>query len=134
MNNKKPKPDPKMQAWIDARKHHHLSHAQVQMARELGMNPNKLGKIDNHKQEAWKAPLPDFIEYLYEKRFGKERPDVVLAIEEMVNRDAEKKLQKREAKLQRRLEKAAEQDQAEPASLPRSAGDDAAAGVEELFS
>src|SRR5215469_3035907 len=26
------------------------------MARELGMNPAKLGKIDNHKQETWKLP------------------------------------------------------------------------------
>ena len=38
----------KMQAWNEARKRHHLSHAQVQMARELGMNPKKLGKLDNH--------------------------------------------------------------------------------------
>jgi hypothetical protein len=52
------KPNQKLQAWIDARKRHHLSHAQVQMARELGMNPAKLGKLDNHKQEPWKLPLP----------------------------------------------------------------------------
>jgi len=39
--------DPATQAWIDARKRHHLSHAHAQMARELGMNPKKLGKIDN---------------------------------------------------------------------------------------
>ena len=24
------------------------------MARELGMNPEKLGKLDNHEQELWK--------------------------------------------------------------------------------
>jgi len=47
-----------MQAWIEARNRHHLSHAQVQMAREPGMKPAKLGKIDNHKQEPWKLPLP----------------------------------------------------------------------------
>src|SRR4029077_7710564 len=58
-----------MQAWIEARKRHHLSHAQVHMACELGMNPAKLGKIDNHRQEPWKAPLPQFIEGLYSKRF-----------------------------------------------------------------
>ena len=28
------------------------------------MNPKKLGKIDNHRQEPWKAPLPIFIETL----------------------------------------------------------------------
>ena len=49
---------PKLKAWIQARKRHHLSHAQVQMARELGINPTKLGSIDNHRQEPWKAPLP----------------------------------------------------------------------------
>jgi hypothetical protein len=42
---KKRKPNQKMQEWIDARKRHHLSHVQVQMARELGMNPMKLGKL-----------------------------------------------------------------------------------------
>jgi len=78
----KKRTDPKMQAWIDARKRHHLSHAHVQMARELGMNPAKLGGIDNHTQELWKVPLPEFIEHLYEKRFGKTRPDVVMTIEE----------------------------------------------------
>ena len=79
----------RLQMWIDARKRHHLSHAQVQMARELGMNPAKLGKVDNHRQEAWKAPLPEFIEHLYFKQFGKERPDVVLSIEERAGREQE---------------------------------------------
>jgi len=48
-----------LQAWIDARKYHKLLHAHAHMARELGMNPRKLGKLD-----------------------GKERPEVVLSIEE----------------------------------------------------
>ena len=47
----------RMQAWIDARKRHGLSHAEVQMARDLGMNPKKLGKLDNHGQAPWKMPL-----------------------------------------------------------------------------
>ena len=42
-----------------------LSDRQVQMARELGLNPDKLGKIDNHRQEVWKTPLPQFIEDIY---------------------------------------------------------------------
>ena len=102
MAKKKKKPDQKMQAWIDARKRRHLSHAQVQMARELGINPKKLGKLDNHDQEPWKIPLRQYIEHLYFKRFGKERPDLVLSIEEKIRRDKEKKAQKREAKLRRR--------------------------------
>src|SRR2546425_9510281 len=72
--SKKIKTNRQMQEWIDARRRRHLSHSQVQMARELGMNPAKLGKIDNHKQEPWKAPLPQFIEQLYFKRFGRTAP------------------------------------------------------------
>jgi hypothetical protein len=71
-----------LQDWIEARKRFRLSHAHVQMARELGMNPKKLGKLDNHRQEPWKAPLPEFIERLYVKRFGRERPEVVMSVEE----------------------------------------------------
>lgn len=92
MANKKKKSNQKMQAWIDARKRHHLSHAEVQMARELGMNPRKLGKLDNHDQEPWKMPLGQYIEHLYFKRFGKERPHVVLSIEEKIRRDGKKKI------------------------------------------
>jgi hypothetical protein len=36
----------RLQVWIDARTRHHLSHAHVQVARELGLNPKKLGKLD----------------------------------------------------------------------------------------
>jgi len=69
-----------MQVWIDARKQHCLSLVQIQMAHELGINPKKLGKPDNHNQEPWKVPLQQHIEHLYFKRFGKERPDVILSI------------------------------------------------------
>lgn len=68
------KSEQKMKAWDAARKRHRLSHAQVEMARALGMNPAKLGKLDNHDQEPWKLPLPKFIEELYVKRFGKTAP------------------------------------------------------------
>nr|QEO74943.1 hypothetical protein [uncultured bacterium] len=80
---KKNKPvPPKTQAWIDARKRHRLSHAHVQMARELGLNPKNLGGLDNHRQQPWKAPLPEFIEHLYLKRFGRERPEVIKPLPE----------------------------------------------------
>ena len=92
----------KLQAWIDARRRHGLSHVQVQMARELGMNPNKLGKLDNADQEPWKQPLPAFIENLYQKRFNKDRPDVVLSIEERARLEEQKKAARREAQRQRR--------------------------------
>jgi hypothetical protein len=97
-------PNQKMQAWIDARNRHHLSHAQVQMARELGMNPAKLGKLDNHKQEPWKLPLPQFIEEIYFKHFGQPAPDNVMSIEERVRLDHEKKQAKKVAKEKRATE------------------------------
>ena len=49
-----------LEKWLVAQKRHRLSDRQVQMARELGLNPDKLGKIDNHRQEVWKTPLPQF--------------------------------------------------------------------------
>ena len=52
----------KYRIWIEARKRHKLTDLHIQMAKELGMNPRKFGKIDNHKQEQWKAPLPEFID------------------------------------------------------------------------
>jgi hypothetical protein len=85
-----------LQRWIEARKRFHLSHAQVQMARELGLNPRKLGSLANHKQEPWKAPLPIFIEEIYRKRFGKTQPDHVISIEDRAREIAAKKAVRRE--------------------------------------
>ncbi|MFV1968257.1 MAG: hypothetical protein ACC628_22770 [Pirellulaceae bacterium] len=87
---------PKYQVWVDIRKRFHLSHAHIQMARELGMNPKKLGQKANHKQEPWKAPLPQFIEQLYLKQFGKKRPDNVKSIEQTV-KDRKRKQVERKA-------------------------------------
>ncbi|MBI1845518.1 MAG: hypothetical protein HY294_03240 [Candidatus Rokubacteria bacterium] len=91
----------RLRVWIDARKRHRLSHAHVQMARELGMNPKKLGKLDDHEQEPWKLPLPAFIEDLYFRRFGKRRPDVVVSVEERARMEEGKKALKREMKHRR---------------------------------
>src|SRR5580704_10369079 len=100
------KASPKLQAWIEARRRHHLSDAHVQMARELGMNPAKLGGLDNHRQEPWKLPLPELIEHLYEKRFGRARPEAVVSIEERAKQQAVKKAGKRAAKAARRAAEA----------------------------
>jgi len=124
MSKKANNRDPAMQAWIDARRRHHLSHPHVQMARELGMNPKKFGKIDNHKQEPWKAPLPIFIEDLYFKRFGKDRPDKVLSIEELFRLKAAKKEAKHKARHERKA----------AAATPTTARpDEIAPAQEELF-
>ena len=72
-----------LKPWVEVRKRFGLSHAQIQMARELGFNPQKLGKLDNHRQEPWKQPLPVFIARLYQKRFGLREPAVVRTIEQI---------------------------------------------------
>jgi hypothetical protein len=81
----------RLEPWIEARKRHRLSDAHVQMARELGMNPKKLGKLDNAAQEPWKLPLPAFIEKLYRERFGRDRPDGVVSMEERAERDVRRR-------------------------------------------
>jgi len=81
----------KLRPWIEARKKFHLSHAQIQMARELGLNPKKFGGMENHKQEQWKVPLPNYIEHLYEKRFNKKAPDDIMPLEV---KDTEKRQRK----------------------------------------
>jgi hypothetical protein len=108
------KVDPKLQQWIDARKRHHLSHAHVQMARELGMNPKNLGSLDNHGQQPWKAPLPEFIEHLYEKRFGRARPEEVFSIEERARQQAAKQARKKARKAERGAIATGEQSNATP--------------------
>ena len=81
----------KLKPWIEARKKYHLSHAQVQMARELGLNPKKLGGVANHRQERWKAPLPEYIEHLYLKQFRRAVPKDIRSIE---IKEAEKRQKK----------------------------------------
>jgi len=109
-----------LEPWIVARRKHRLSHAHVHMARELGMNPKTLGKIDNHKQEAWKLPLPDFIEELYFKRFGRERPEKVITIEERLRLEEERRAARQEAKRLRRVQRESEEPLTETSSTSTS--------------
>jgi hypothetical protein len=74
---------------------------QIQMARELGLNPRKFGKYANEKQEPWKKPLPEFIEELYFKRFKKKQPDVVKSIEQLAQ-DRKEKEEERKARSNKR--------------------------------
>jgi hypothetical protein len=87
-----------LQIWVDARKKFHLSHAQIQMARELGLHPKRLGKLANQDQEPWKMPLAQFIGHLYHKRFRRDFPEVVMSIEEKAEIERRKKLARREKK------------------------------------
>lgn len=91
-----------IEEWMVAQKRHHLSDVQVQMARELGFKPDSLRKIDNHKQEPWKTPLPQHIENLYEKRFKRENPEIVKSLKQQLQDDAAKREAKKKAKDARR--------------------------------
>jgi len=84
-----------LKPWIDARKRFRLSDTHVQMARELGLNPKKLGKLANHRQEPWKTPLPQFIEHLYQWRFNRGRPDVAMSIEKSLASKKQTRLAKK---------------------------------------
>lgn len=91
-------------------KRNRLSDKQVQMVRELGLNPDKFGKIDNHKQKPWKAPLPQFIEHIYFKRFKREEPEPVKLLKQILKEmETKKKLQK-EKKEERKKQRALSSD------------------------
>ena len=90
-----------LEKWVVAQKKHRLSDKHVQMARELGLNPDKLGKIDNHQQETWKAPLPQFIEEIYFKRFKREMPEAVKPLKQIIADDKLRKEKKKQEKANR---------------------------------
>jgi hypothetical protein len=58
------------EAWRNAKKICRLNARQLEMARRLGMNPRKLPRLRPGPQERWKAPVGEFIEALYRKKFG----------------------------------------------------------------
>lgn len=93
----KPAIPSKLQIWIEARKKYHLTDAQIQMARELGLNPKKFGGLANERQEPWKRPLGEFIEHICFKHFGKNQPDRIVSIEKQADERQERKRLKREA-------------------------------------
>ena len=102
-----------LEKWVVAQKRHRLSDKQVQMARELGLNPDKLGKIDNHKQETWKVPLPQFIESIYFKRFKRENPETVKPLKQIMAEMEVKKKQQKAKKEERRKQRALSADSEE---------------------
>ena len=69
------------------------------------MNPKRLERIDDHRDKEWKLPLPEYIQSLYQKRFGKEQPDSDLSVEERVRQKEAKKSAKRQNKRSNRPSK-----------------------------
>ncbi|WP_138419611.1 hypothetical protein [Aquibacillus sediminis] len=58
------------EAWKQAKKRCRLNTADIQMAKELGMNPKSLIKNIPTRDQKWKAPVKVWIRDLYEKKFG----------------------------------------------------------------
>jgi len=90
----------KLQPWFEARRRFKLSHAHIQMARELGMNPKKFGSLANEKQEPWKVPLQEFIAQCYRKRFGRSEPEHVRSLEQLIEADDLRRKRKNDRKAQ----------------------------------
>jgi hypothetical protein len=90
----------KVKPWIEARTRFKLSHEQIEMARELGMEPNKFGGIASHLKEQGKQSLAEFIDAEYVNRFGKTGPDDRRSIEQKLKAENAEKEQKRSAKAQ----------------------------------
>lgn len=106
-----------LQPWFEARRRFNLSHATVQMARELGLNPKKFGSLADTKASPWKAPLAEFIAHCYYKAQKRHSPEVVRSLEQVIRDNEDKKARRRERKAQRaELEPAVVLEQAPQAS------------------
>lgn len=97
----------KYQVWIDARKRHKLSHATVHMARQLGMTPEGVDKLARASQHPGKPMLADVIAKRYLEKFGRPGPPQVLSIEQMAEREGQKRAEQRARKAERRAEQTA---------------------------
>jgi hypothetical protein len=59
--------------WVELRQRYKLSHAEVQMGRELEIVPRSLAKISD---------VAAHLRALYLDRFGRDQPETVLSVEE----------------------------------------------------
>ncbi len=103
----------KFHPWIDARKRFKLSDAHIQMARELGLSPKRFGRYADRTKEPWKLPLSEFIDSLYLKQFGKERPDEVRTMEEIAAAHVDKRAARKAENLKVRKDAEAEETSSE---------------------
>jgi hypothetical protein len=104
-----------LQLWVKVKRQYALTDAQVQMARELGVNPKRLSESESAVQGATQAPLGRRIEDLYLKRFKKPLPDPVEPLRQLLH-DARAR-ERAEARERRRRKRQAEIDHAEAARV-----------------
>ncbi|MBB2183557.1 hypothetical protein H0486_11795 [Lachnospiraceae bacterium MD1] len=57
--------------WFEAKKRCKLNDEEIQMAKEMGLNPKSLIKNIPNKNEQWKLPVKIWVRDMYEDRFGK---------------------------------------------------------------
>jgi hypothetical protein len=88
---------PRLAAWSRARDRFTLSPAQVQMARDLGLDPKRLGRLDRGDEDPG-VTVAERIERLYRDTFDREQPDTVESLEEIAARLERKKAEKRGAR------------------------------------
>ena len=74
----------KEREWVQLRQRYNLTHAQVQMARELDIVPRSLAKLTD-------MSVPTYVQRLYFEEFGRQSPKVVLSIEERAKQEQKEK-------------------------------------------
>lgn len=72
----------------------------------IGSESRQTRQIDNHQQEVWKTPLPQFIEDIYFKRFKREEPETVKPLKQIMAEMEVKKKQQKAKKEERRKQRA----------------------------
>jgi len=55
--------------WEEVKKRFQLSDKHLKMAKQLGLNPQKIGNYAPNKHQRWKKPLPQFIEKIFAKQY-----------------------------------------------------------------
>ena len=104
-----------LQLWVKVKRQYALTDAQVQMARELGVNPKRLSESESAVQGATQAPLGRHIEDLYLKRFKKHLPDAVMPLRQLLHDTRAR--ERAEARERRRRKRQAKIDHAEAARV-----------------
>jgi len=101
--------------WRKAKLLHGLTDAQVQMGRELKMNPRRLLRSAHIEPEMTQPSLARLIEDLYRKRFKKPLPDSVVPLRQALHEARTR--ERAEARERRRRKRQAEIDHAEAARI-----------------
>jgi len=73
-----------LQNWVKAKRLHGLSDAHVQMARELGTNPQRLLRSLGPVKGRAVVPLAQRIEDRYVRRFGRSVPEPVIPVRQLL--------------------------------------------------